>query len=157
LTGTGFDNTVLTLLLADDGSGKLYVGGAFNNYNGDVANNLVRLNSNGVRDLSFTIGVGFNNTVFHVVPVGNGSGGLFVGGAFTSYNNLQANEMARLNENGTMDSAFSTGAGFNNTVFRMAPAQDGSNDVYAGGQFTEYQTTAIGRFVRLTSTGAFIR
>jgi hypothetical protein len=157
LTGTGFDNTVLTLLLADDGSGKLYVGGAFNTYNGDVANNLVRLNSNGVRDLSFTIGVGFNNTVFHVVPVGNGSGGLFVGGAFTSYNNLQANEMARLNENGTMDSAFSTGAGFNNTVFRMAPAQDGSNDVYAGGQFTEYQTTPIGRFVRLTSTGAFIR
>jgi hypothetical protein len=157
LTGTGFDNTVLTLLLADDGSGKLYVGGAFTNYNGDVANNLVRLNSNGVRDLSFTIGVGFNNTVFHVVPVGDGSGDLFVGGAFTSYNNLQANEMARLHENGTMDSAFSTGAGFDNAVFRMAPAQDGSNDVYAGGQFTVYQTTPIGRFVRLTSTGAFIR
>jgi hypothetical protein len=110
-----------------------------------------------VRDLSFTTGVGFDNTVFHVVPVGDGSGDLYVVGAFTSYNNLQANEMVRLNQNGTMDSVFSTGAGFNNTVFRVAPAQDGSGDVYAGGQFTQYQSTSIGRFVRLTSTGAFIR
>ena len=123
VTGTGFDNTIFTLLLADDGSGDLYVGGAFNNYNGDVANNLVRLNSNGVRDLSFTTGVGLNNTVFHIVPTGDGSGDLYVAGAFTSYNNLQANEMVRLNQNGTMDSTFSTGSGFNNTVFRVAPAQ----------------------------------
>ena len=157
VTGTGFDNTVLTLLLADDGSGDLYAGGSFTNYNGNAANDLVRLDSNGVRDLSFSIGVGFNNTVFHVVPVGDGSGDLYVGGAFTSYNNLQANEMVRLNQNGTMDSSFSTGAGFDNTVFRVAPAGDGSGDVYAGGQFTQYQSTAIGRFVRLLSTGAFLR
>ncbi len=155
VTGMGFDNTIFTLLLADDGSGDLYVGGAFTNYNGDVANNLVRLNSNGVRDLFFTIGVGFNNTVFHVVSAGNGSGDLYVAGAFTSYNNLQANQMVRLNQNGTMDSTFSTGAGFDNTVFRVAPAQDGSSDVYAVGQFTQYQSTPIGRFVRLTSTGMF--
>ena len=153
VTGTGFDNTVLTLLLADDGSDDLYVGGAFNDYNGDVANNLVRLNSNGVRDLFFTTGVGLNNTVFHIVPTGDGSGDLYVAGAFTSYNNLQANEMVRLNQNGTMDSTFSTGSGFNDTVFRIAPAQDGSSDVYAVGQFTEYRSTPIGRFVRLTSTG----
>ncbi len=153
VTGTGFDNTIFTLLLADDGSGDLYVGGAFNNYNGDVANNLVRLNSNGVRDLFFTTGVGLNNTVFHIVPTGDGSGDLYVAGAFTSYNDLQANEMVRLNQNGTMDSTFSTGSGFNNTVFRVAPAQDGSSDVYAVGQFTEYQSTPIGRFVRLTSIG----
>ena len=157
VTGTGFDNTVLTLLLADDGSGNLYVGGAFNNYNGNVANNLVRLNSNGVRDLSFGTGAGFNNTVFHVVPVGDGSGDLYVGGAFNSYNGLQGNEVVRLNQNGTMDLAFSTGAGFSNTVFRIAPVADGSGDVYLGGQFTQYQTTPIGRFVRLTSTGFFVR
>ena len=153
LTGTGFDNTIFTLLPADDGSGDLYVGGAFTTYNGDTANNLVRLNSNGVRDLFFSIGVGFNNTVFHVVPTADGTGDLYVAGAFTSYNNLQANEMVRLNQNGTIDSTFSSGSGFNNTVLRVAPAQDGSSDIYAVGQFTEYQTTPIGRFVRLTSTG----
>jgi hypothetical protein len=157
VTGTGFDNTVFTLLLADDASGDLYAGGAFSTYKGNAANNLVRLNPNGAIDLSFTTGVGFNNTVFHVVPVGDGSGDLFVGGDFTSYNNLKANQLLRLGRSGTMDSAFSTGAGFNDTVLRVAPALDGSNDVYAGGQFTQYQSTAVGRFVRLTSTGAFLR
>jgi hypothetical protein len=157
VTGTGFDNTVFTPLQADDGSGDLYVGGVFNHYNGNVANNLIRLNSNGVRDLSFATGAGFNNTVFHVVPVADGSGDLYVGGAFTSYNGLQANEVVRLNQNGTMDLAFSTGAGFNNPVLRIAPVGDGSGDVYVGGEFTAYQTTPIGRFVRLTSTGFFVR
>ena len=140
-----------------DGSGDLYVGGAFTNYNGTVANDLVRLNSNGLIDLSFATGAGFNNTVFHVVPVGDGSGNVYVGGAFTSYNNLQANEVVRLNQNGTIDLPFSTGTGFSNTVFRVVPVGDGSGDVYVGGQFTQYQTTPIGRFVRLNSTGVFVR
>ncbi|HEU4505943.1 MAG TPA: delta-60 repeat domain-containing protein [Nitrospira sp.] len=157
VTGTGFNNTVFTLVPADDGSGDLYVGGAFTNYNGTVANDLVRLNSNGLIDLSFATGAGFNNTVFHVVPVGDGSGNVYVGGAFTSYNNLQANEVVRLNQNGTMDLPFSTGTGFSNTVFRVVPVGDGSGDVYVGGQFTQYQTTPIGRFVRLNSTGVFVR
>jgi Domain of unknown function (DUF5122) beta-propeller len=157
VTGTGFNNTVLTLVPADDGSGDLYVGGAFTTYNGTVANDLVRLNSNGVIDLSFATGGGFNNTVFHVVPVGDGSGDIYVGGAFTSYNGLEANQVVRLNQNGTLDLAFSTGAGFSNTVFRVVPVGDGSGDVYVGGQFTQYQFTPIGRFTRLASTGTFVR
>ena len=157
VTGTGFDNTVFTLLPADDGSGDLHVGGAFNHYNGNVANNLIRLNANGVRDLSFATGMGFNNTVSHVVPAGDGSGDLYVGGAFTSYNGLQGNEVVRLNQNGTMDLAFSTGAGFSNPVLRLAPVGDGSGDVYVAGEFTAYQSTPIGRFVRLTPTGFFVR
>ena len=157
VTGKGFDNTVFTLLLADDGSGDLYVGGAFKNYDGTVANDLVRLNSNGIIDQSFATGSGFNNTVFHIVLVNDGSGDVYVGGAFTSYNGQQANEVVRLNQKGTMDVAFSTGAGFNNTVFRVAPVGDGSGDLYVGGQYTQYQNTPIGRFVRLKSTGAFVR
>jgi len=63
----------------------------------------------------------------------------------------------RLNQNGTIDLPFSTGAGFSHTVFRVVPVGDGSGDVYVGGQFTQYQTTPIGRFVRLNSTGVFVR
>ena len=157
VTGTGFDNTVYTIVPADDGSGDLYVGGAFTNYNGAVANDLVRLNSNGVIDLFFATGTGFNNTVFHAAPVGDGSGDVYVGGAFTTYNGMPANQVVRLNQNGTIDGVFSSGSGFSNTVFRVVPVGDGSGDVYVGGEFTQYQTTLIGRFVRLASTGAFIR
>jgi hypothetical protein len=157
LTGTGFDNTVFIIVPADDGSGDLYVGGAFSNYNGTAANDLIRLNSNGVVDQLFSTGAGFNNTVFHISPVGDGSGDVYVGGAFTSYNGMQANQVVRLNQNGTIDGVFSTGTGFSNTVYRVVPVEDGSGDVYVGGEFTQYQTTLIGRFVRLTSTGAFLR
>jgi hypothetical protein len=120
-------------------------------------NDLVRLNSNGLIDLSFATGTGFNNTVFTVVPAGDGSGDLYVGGAFTSYNGTQANDLVRLNQNGTIDLTFATGTGFSNTVFSVVPVGDGSGDVYVGGQFTQYQFTSIGRFVRLNSTGAFVR
>jgi Domain of unknown function (DUF5122) beta-propeller len=155
VTGMGFDNAVQMIALADNSG--LYVGGAFTNYDGSPANGLVRLNSNGVINPFLATGIGFNNTVFHVVPTGDGSGDLYVAGGFTSYNGAQANELIRLNQNGTIDLTFATGTGFGNTVLRVVPVGDGSGDVYAGGQFVQYQSTPIGRFVRLNSTGAFIR
>ena len=154
LTGMGFDNAVQTIAPAD--SGGLYVGGAFTNYNGTPANGLVRLNSNGVINPFLATGKGFTNTVFHVVPAGDASGDLYVGGSFTTYNDMQANQLVRLNQNGTLDLPFATATGFGNTVLRVLPVGDASGDVYAGGQFVQYQSTPIGRFVRLTSTGAFV-
>jgi hypothetical protein len=154
-TGTGFDNTVYTL--APAAGGDLYAGGGFSSYNGSPVNGLVRLNSNGVRDLSLATGAGFNNTVFSLAPAVDGSEDLYAGGAFTSYNGTQATNLVRLNSNGTVDPSFATGTGFSNTVLRVVPAGGGSGDVYAGGEFTQYQFTPIGRLVRLTSTGAFVR
>jgi beta-propeller uncharacterized protein DUF5122 len=155
VTGTGFDNIVQTIAPAD--GGDLYVGGAFNNYDGKAANGLVRLTANGVINPFLATGAGFDNTVFHVMAAGDASGDLYVAGAFTRYNGVQANQLVRLNQNGTLDTSFSTGPGFSDTVFRVLPAGDASGDVYAGGQFVRYQSTPIGRFVRLTSTGAFLR
>ena len=157
-TTTGFDNTVQNMTLADDRSGRLYLGGDFTNYKGIPAIRLARLNSSGVLDLSLVTGTGFNNTVFSVVPAGDGTGKLYVGGAFTIYNGTQAqsNELVRLNQNGAKDFSFGTGQGLNDTVLKVVPVGDGSGDVYVGGQFTQYQLTLRGRFVRLTSTGAFV-
>jgi hypothetical protein len=154
-TGTGFNNTVFTL--ASAGSESLYVGGAFNNYNGSQVNGLVRVNSNGVRDLFLATGTGFNNTVFGLVPADDGSEDLYAGGAFTNYNGTQANNLVRLNSNGTVDLSFATGTGFSNSVLRVVPVGSGSGDLYVGGEFIQYQFTPIGRFVRLTSTGVFVR
>jgi beta-propeller uncharacterized protein DUF5122 len=106
--------------------------------------------------LAFLTGTGFNNTVFSIAPAGDGSGDLYVGGAFSNYNGTPANDLVRLNADGTVDQAFVTGTGFNDTVFSIAPAGDGSGDLYVGGQFTSYQSTTIGRFVRLTSTGSLV-
>ena len=74
-------------------------------------------------------GKGFNNTVFHVVPAGDVSGDLYVGGSFTTYNDMQANQLVRLNQNGTLDLPFATATGFGNTVLRVLPVGDASGDV----------------------------
>ncbi len=155
-TTTGFDNTVQNMTLADDRSGNLYLGGDFTNYKGIRANGLARLNSSAVLDLTFVTGIGFNNTVFSVAPVGDGTGKLYAGGAFTNYNGSQSSELVRLNQNGAKDLSLAIGAGFSDTVFKIVPVGDGSGDVYVGGQFTQYQLALRGRFVRLTSTGALV-
>ena len=155
-TTTGFDGTVRNIALADDRSGGLFAGGDFTNYKGIRAIRLARLNSNGLLDLTFVTGIGFNNTVFTVAPAGDASGKLYAGGAFTNYNGAEINDLVRLNQTGARDFSFAIGAGFNDTVLRVMPVGDGSGDLYVGGQFTQYQQILRGRFVRLASTGALV-
>ena len=155
-TTTGFDNTVQTMTLADDRSGNLYVGGDFASYKGFRAIRVARIDKSAVFDPNFVTGIGFDNTVFSVAPVGDGTGKLYAGGAFTNYNGAQSNELVRLNQNGARDLSLAIGAGFGDTVFKIVPVGDGSGDVYVGGQFTQYQLALRGRFVRLTSTGALV-
>ena len=102
VTGAGFNKTVFTVAPAGDGIGKLYVGGAFTNYNGTEVSNLVRLNPNGTRDFSFATGAGFNDAVFKVVPVGDGSGDVYVGGQFTQYQGILRGRFLRLTSSGAL-------------------------------------------------------
>ena len=154
-TGAGLNTGVRSIAPAGDGSGNVYVGGGFTSYNGTVANDLVRLRvSNGTVDPAFAMGTGFNDTVFSIAPAGDGTGDLYVGGAFTSYNTTPVNDLVRLNANGTLDPAFATGTGFDNTVFSITPAGDGTGNVYVGGDFTSYHSTTIGRIARLNSKGS---
>ena len=156
-TTTGFDNTVQSLTLADDRSGNLYVGGDFASYKGFRAIRIARIDKSAVFDQNFVTGIGFDNTVFSVAPVGDGTGKLYAGGAFTDYNGAQSNQLVRINQNGAKDFSLGTGAGFNETVLKVVPVGDGSGDVYVGGQFTQYQLILRGRFVRLAPTGALVR
>ena len=156
-TTTGFDNTVRNMALSDDRSGSLYAVGDFTAYKGVRAIRSARLDSSGLLDLSFVTGTGFNDTVFSVVPAGDGVGKVYAGGACTNYNGTDVNDLVRLNPNGTRDFSLAIGAGFNDSLFKVVPVGDGSGDLYVGGQFTQYQGILRGRFVRLANTGALIR
>lgn len=107
-----FDNTVNAIAIQSDG--KIIVGGDFTSHNGTARNRIVRLNSNGTRDAGFTIGTGFNGTVNALTIQPDGK--IVVGGAFTSYNGTTQNRITRLNSNGTLDTGFTIGTGFTNTV-----------------------------------------
>ena len=114
-------------------------GGTFTTYNGTTGlNRILRLNSDGTRDTGFNIGTGFNLVVNAITPATDGSGDVYVVGDFTSYKGTTGlNRILRLNSDGTRDTGFNIGTGFNLAVNNIAPANDGSGDVYVGGDFHE--------------------
>jgi len=151
--GTGFNGPVFTIVPANDGSGDVYVGGEFTTYNGATANRIARLNANGTLDAGFAVGTGFNGTVRAMALANDGSGDVYVGGLFTTYNGTGANRVVRLNADGTRDAGFAIGTGLDDSVFAIAPADDGSGDVYVGGIFLTYQGADAHEIVRLHANG----
>jgi uncharacterized delta-60 repeat protein len=145
--GEGFNNTVNTLAVQSDG--KTLIGGVFTGYQGAEANRIIRLNSDGSRDTSFNIGEGFNNTVNNIAIQSDGR--IIVGGLFTSYQGLESNRIIRLNSDGSIDTSFNIGTGFNSNVNAIAIQSDGK--ILLGGNFTSYQGVAANRIIRLNSDG----
>jgi uncharacterized delta-60 repeat protein len=113
--------------------GKILIGGEQTIYNG-VSNQgrITRLNTDGLEDTTFIKGTGFNGTVNIIVIQPDEK--ILVGGAFTSYNGTTANRLIRLNSNGTIDTSFNIGAGFNSLVndINLLP----SGKLYVGGNFS---------------------
>jgi uncharacterized delta-60 repeat protein len=134
--GTGFGNNTYDIKQQPDG--KYIVGGNFTSYSGSSVNYLTRLNHNGTRDTSLNIGTGFNSVVFSVSPQSDNSN--IVVGAFTSYSGSASNRIVRINTDGTRDTTFNIGTGFNtsgiNTIITQA---DGKPII--GGSFTQYSSS----------------
>ena len=151
----GFDNTVNSIAPALDASDDVYVGGDFTIYKNSPVNRIARLNNDSSLDTGFITGTGFNGEVRFIAPAIDGSGDVYVGGYFTIYNGTAVGGIARLNLDGTLDTNFITGTGFNGVVEIIAPAIDGSGDVYVGGGFTSYNGTIVGNgLIRLNDDGS---
>src|SRR5207248_4205581 len=82
----------------------LYVGGGFTHYNaggGHAAQRLAKLDLTGSLDTTFTTTTGFDGQV-NALAVGNGS--IYVGGSFSNYRGVSANNLAKLApSDGTLD------------------------------------------------------
>jgi uncharacterized delta-60 repeat protein len=96
---TGWVNT--TKIQSD---GKIVVGGSFGSYNGFSRAYITRLNTNGSIDNSFNVGTGFNNSVYAIDIQSNGQ--IIIGGSFLGYNGINCNNLARVNSDGSLDTAF---------------------------------------------------
>ena len=128
---------------------KILVGGNFTTYSGSTQNYLVKLDTNGSKDTSFNIGTGFNNVVNSVAIQSDGKA--IVGGSFTTYSGSTQNYLVRLNSDGTKDTTFNIGTGFNNPVVTVAV--DSNQKILAGGSFTTYSGSTQNYLVRLNSDG----
>ncbi|MBV1916246.1 MAG: hypothetical protein KUG72_12730, partial [Pseudomonadales bacterium] len=95
----------------------------------------------------------FNGQVF-AVTLAEDSNDIYVGGEFTAYNGTNVNRIIRLNSDGSIDTDFDIGTGFNGRVHSIATAKDGSGDIYVGGKLTTYNGTNINHIIRLNSAGS---
>lgn len=152
--GTGANNVVYCSEIQTDG--KIVIGGEFTNYNGNLRNGLVRLNTDGSIDTSFTIGTGINNpspglNSIKAVAI-QSDGKIIIGGLFTSYNGTARVNLARLNANGTLDNTFvSNFISDGNTVECIEIQNDGK--IIVGGSFTSYGSYQRSGIIRLNSNG----
>jgi len=146
--GTGFSQTVFILKMQLDG--KILVGGNFTSYNGVTSNRIIRLNSDGSIDTSFNIGTGFSDIVRALQIQSDGK--ILVGGNFTSYNGVTSNRIIRLNSDGSIDTSFNIGTGFNDIVRALQIQSDGK--ILVGGNFATYNGVTSNRIIRLNSDGS---
>jgi len=107
-----------------------------------------RLNDDGTLDTTFTT-VTTNGIVYSFAILPNGK--ILAGGLFTTINGATKNRIVLLNSNGTVDTSFVVGTGFNSDVHIVRVASDGS--FFIGGKFTTYKGTTINRIAKLSNTG----
>ena len=151
--GTGFDKNVHTAVQTIDN--KLLVGGEFTTYNGASYNKIIRLNMDGSVDNTFSHGgVGFGNANWHTVHVIKAlpDGKFLVGGDIQSFNGVSQNRLIRLNPDGSKDTSFDIGDGFNAAVNDIILQSDGK--LIAAGDFTIFNGSSQNRLIRLNPDGS---
>jgi len=154
--GDGFNGNVYDIHVQPDG--KIIVGGEFTQYNNIDAYRIIRLNSNGSIDSSFLIGDGDvafsgpDDCYVNVIEL-QSDGKILVGGYFTTYGFSTQNYITRLNSDGTLDTTFQTGNGFDTEVMTIALQSDGK--IIVGGYFYLFDNNDLfsGHIVRLSSNG----
>jgi uncharacterized delta-60 repeat protein len=146
--GRGADSSVAVVF--NDSNGRVWVGGAFSNFNGVVRNGLCRLNPDGTLDRGFDPGLEPGSRVGAIVAQPDGR--VLVAGEFRRIAGQARNRVARFNLDGTLDFSLDAGEGPDGEVRAMAVQSDGG--ILLAGSFRTVHGLSRGGVTRLTSTGA---
>lgn len=149
--GTGVSAYLNGITVQSDG--KILVNGDFSSFNGTSASRIIRLNPDGSVDTSFVtnIGTGFNDVTYFSTIQPDGK--ILVAARATTFNGIATGRVARLNSDGTLDTAFATnvGTGLNAASGRIAYQPDGK--IIVTGSFTSFSGVPTNRIVRLNADG----
>ena len=146
-TGTGFNSSVNSIVIQPDN--KIILGGSFTVYNGVPVSRIVRLNTDGTIDNTFSCN-SINSGVGTITLQPDLK--ILVGGVFNTYYGSETNRLIRLNVDGSRDLSFNIGNGFDNEVRVVIVQQDGK--ILVGGAFDIYNgNNTIKKLVRLNSDG----
>src|SRR5690606_20494184 len=125
--------------LAVQQDGKILIGGTFNEIGGIARGNLERFNPDGSPDSTFNPGgLGANAQVYTIDVLPDGK--ILIGGFFTAYNGQNAQKIARLNADGTLDLSFNVqGTSVNSGIQDLVIQPDGK--LLIAGNFTNFDGT----------------
>ncbi|HQQ73900.1 MAG TPA: RHS repeat-associated core domain-containing protein [Pseudomonadales bacterium] len=145
------DSNVSTIAL--DAGGNVVIGGDFSHVNSSSAAHIARLNpASGSLDTTFASNASTNGSVAAVAP--QSSGKIVVGGDFTLADSASASRIARLNSDGSLDTAFAGNATVDGHVLALAIQTISSVDsILVGGSFTHVNGTSIASLARLHNDG----
>ena len=146
--GAGGTNGPTVSSIAIDSGGKILISGGFTTYNGTTVGRIARLNTDATLDTSFNTGTGSNTSVLFIGLQDDHK--ILIGGNFATINGVAANQIARLNTDGSIDTSFVTTGATGGVYF----IKQIDNKLLIGGNFTTYNGLAVNRLARLNLDGS---
>jgi len=146
----GMDNYVHALAIQADG--RLLIGGDFQSVNGISRRRIARLNVNGSLDSTFLPSSGFNDTVLALAVQYDQK--ILAAGRFTTYNNTNRFGIARLLNDGRLDTSFDPGAGADNPIFSISI--NAAGHIAVGGSFVTFRGINTPNLAVLNTNGTLL-
>ena len=152
----------LVRVLHEQGNGLLLMGGSFTSAEGATHNRLVRVLPDGTLDSGFApdIGSGTVPTIWalHQQPsTVPGQGRILIGGQFQQVNGQPRSNLARLNVNGTLDTAFNVSVDGQVRSFDSTMSPDGTAGIiYLGGLFSNVGGIPRPRLAAIQANGTVL-
>ncbi|OHD12846.1 MAG: hypothetical protein A2Y41_01970 [Spirochaetes bacterium GWB1_36_13] len=137
LTGLTAGTTYYYTVLVKDGSGN------------ESVYTQTSKTTDGIMVSAFDSAAGADDSVFAVAVQSDGK--VIIGGSFLNYRGTAINRIARINTDGTLDTSFTVGTGFDNAVYELLIQSDGK--ILVGGYFTTYNGTTVNYLTRLNADG----
>jgi uncharacterized delta-60 repeat protein len=148
ISGTGLNGNAFDLKIQSDG--KIIAAGSFTAYSGSTNSGIVRINTNGTKDTTFNVGLGSIGNIHQLALQSDGK--IIAIGAFTSYSGSSNAGIVRINTDGTKDTTFNMGTGFNTTSV-LAIGIQSTGKIIVGGNFSIYSGSTNNYMVRINTDG----
>ncbi|RYF14197.1 MAG: hypothetical protein EOO42_18070 [Flavobacteriales bacterium] len=148
---TLYSNTLRTInIMKVQSDGKILAYGKHYTGTSVFTNKFLRFNSDGTVDASFDVEI-LNPDNFNLYDIYlQQDGKIIIGGGFSQYEGIDRKNIARLNQDGSIDETFDPGLGASGPVYAIVPQQD---KIIIGGNFTTYDGDVRTRLARINATG----
>jgi len=105
--------------------------------------------------LKTRLGINFGGLVSNdAIDINNKTRKIYIGGTFTHYNGVSRTCIARLNEDGSLDTSFRAGVAFNaGSQISSIKVDQSTGSIFVGGSFTTYSGATNNRIIKILPSG----